>query len=78
MEFNLKKKEKNCVLHVRKIFCCCSYNQFKIIISTHFCIIREILDKQMTCYENSLIVGNFNSGITESALEGFCETLSSA
>ena len=47
---------------------CCSYNlQKSKIFSYPFCL-REILDMQMTKYDNFLIVGNFNSELSESVM----------
>ena len=64
MELNLRNEKK----------LCCSYNLYKInIISNHRHILGETLNKQMAMHENFLMVGNFNSEVTESAAEAFCE-----
>lgn len=63
VELNLRKEKK----------LCCSYNMYKINISNHRHILGETLNKQIAMYENFLVVGNFSSEITESAMEAFCE-----
>ena len=65
VELNFRKK---------KILLCCSYNPHKNLISNHLNILGKILDTQMKIYENFLIVGDFNSEMTESAMKNFCGT----
>ena len=65
VELNFRKK---------KVLLCCSYNPHKNLISNHLNILRKILDTQMKIYDNFLIVGDFNSEMTESAMENFCGT----
>ena len=65
VESNLRKK---------KILLCCSYNPHKNLISKHLNILEKILDTQMKIYDNFLIVGDFNSEMTESAMKNFCGT----
>ena len=65
VELNFRKK---------KILLCCSYNPHKNLISNHLNILGKILDTQMKIYDNFLIVGDFNSEMTESAMENFCGT----
>ena len=65
VELNFRKK---------KVLLCCSYNLYKNLISNHLNILGKILDTQMKIYDNFLIVGDFNSEMTESAMEKFCGT----
>ena len=65
VELNFRKK---------KVLLCCSYNPHKNLISNHLNILGKILDTQMKIYDNFLIVGDFNSEMTESAMEKFCGT----
>ena len=65
VELNFRKK---------KVILCCSYNPYKNLISNHLNILGKILDTQMKIYDNFLIVGDFNSEKTESAMENFCGT----
>ena len=58
----------------KKVILCCSYNPHKNLISNHLNILGKILDTQMKIYDNFLIVGDFNSEMTESAMEKFCGT----
>ena len=63
VELNFRKK---------KVLLCCSYNPHKNLISNHLNILGKILDTQMKIYDNFLIAGDFNSEMTESAMEHFC------
>ena len=65
MELNFRKK---------KVLLSCSDNPHKNLISNHLNILGKILDMQMKIYDNFLIVGDFNSEMTESAMENFCGT----
>ena len=58
----------------KKGLLCCSYNPHKNLISNHLNILGKILDTQMKIYDNFLIVPDFNSEMTESAIENFCGT----
>ena len=62
MELNFRKK---------KVLLSCSDNPHKNLISNHLNILGKILDMQMKIYDNFLIVGDFNSEMTESAMENF-------
>ena len=64
-ELNFRKK---------KVMLYCSYNPHKNLISNHLNILGKILDTQIEIYDNFLIVGDFNSEMTESAMENFCGT----
>ena len=57
----------------KKTILCCSYNTHKSNISSLLISLGEILDIQMTKHENFLIVGDFNSKLSESAIIIFCE-----
>ena len=52
LELNIRKK---------KILLCCSYYTDKSNISSHLTSLGEILDIQMTKYDNFIIVGDFDS-----------------
>ena len=65
VELNFRKK---------KVLLCCSYNPHKNLNSNHLHILGKILDTQMKIYDYFLIVGDFNSEMTESAMENFCGT----
>ena len=57
VELNFRKK---------KVLLCYSYNPHKSNISSHLISLGEILDIQMTNYDNFLIIGDFNSELSES------------
>ena len=65
VELNFRKK---------KILLCCSNNSHKNLISNHLNILGKILDTQIKIYDSFLIVGDFNSEMTESAMKNFCGT----
>ena len=56
----------------KKIILCSSYNPHKNLTSNHLNISRKIMDAQMQMYDNFLIVGDFNSEMTESTIGNFC------
>ena len=58
----------------KKVRLCCSYNSHKNLMSNHLNILEKMLHTQMKIYDHSLIVGHFNSEMTESVMENFCET----
>ena len=59
---------------MKKVLLCCSYDPHKNLISNHLNILGKILDTQMKIYDNFLIVRDFNSEVTETAMENFCGT----
>ena len=63
VELNFRKK---------KILLCCSYNPHKNLISSHLNVLGKILDTQIKICDNFLIVGDFNSKMTEAAMENLC------
>ena len=65
VELNFRKK---------KILFCYSYNPHTNLISNHLNILGKILDTHMKIHDNFLIVGDFNSEMTESAMKNFCGT----
>ena len=65
VELNFRKK---------KVLLCCFCNPHKNLISNHLNILGKIFDAQMKIYDNFLIVGDFKSEITESAMENCCRT----
>ena len=58
----------------KKILSCCSYNPHKNLISNHMNILGKILGRQMKICNNFLIASDFNSEMTESAMENFYGT----
>ena len=65
MELNFRKK---------KVLLFCSYNPHKNLLSNHLNILGKRLASPMKIYENFLIAGDFNSEMTDSAMEKFCVT----
>ena len=63
VELNFRKK---------KILLCCSYKPHRNLISNHLNILKKLLDTQMKICGNFLIAGDFNSEMTESAMDNFC------
>ena len=65
VELNFQKKK--CLLW-------CSYDPHKSNISIHLICFGETLDIKMKQYEKFIIVGDFNSELSESATGTFCDT----
>ena len=63
VEINLRKK---------KWLLCCSYNPHKNSISTHIDFLRRELDLHSSNYENFILLGDFNSEMTDANLKDFC------
>ena len=63
VEINLRKK---------KWLPCCSYNPHKNSISTHTDFLRRELDLHSSNYENFILLGDFNSEMTDKNLKDFC------
>ena len=63
MELNFRKK---------KVLLFCSYNPYKNLLSNHLNILGKRLASPMKIYEDFLIAGDFNSEMTDSAMEKFC------
>ena len=63
VEINLRKK---------RWLICCSYNPHKNCISTHVDFLRRELDHHSSSYENFILLGDFNSEMTDSKLADFC------
>ena len=57
----------------KKFLYCCTYSSHKTNISSHLNSIGETMNIQMTKYSIFLIVGDFNSELSESAVSTFCE-----
>ena len=62
-EINLRKK---------KWLFCYSYNPHKNSISTHIDFLRRELDLHSSNYENFILLGDFNSEMTDTNLKDFC------
>ena len=65
MELNLRKK---------KVLLFCSYNPHKNLLSNYLNIIGKRLASPVKINEDFLIAGDFNSEMTDSAMEKFCVT----
>ena len=63
VEINLRKK---------KWLLCCSYNPHKNSISTHIYFLRRELDLHSSNYEKFILLGDFNSEMTDKNLKDFC------
>ena len=63
VEINLRKK---------RWLLCCSYNPHKNSISTHIDFLRRELDLHSSNYENFILLGDFNSEMTDKNLKDFC------
>ena len=63
VEINLRKK--NWLL-------CCSYNPHKNSISTHIDFSRRVVDLHSSNYGNFILLGDFNSEMTDTNLKDFC------
>ena len=50
----------------------CSYNPYKNSVSTHIDFLRKELILHSSNYENFILLGDFNSEMTDSNLKGFC------
>ena len=64
IEINLRKK---------KWLLCCSYNPHKSLIVAHLREIQVALDVLSSKYENTIIIGDFNSEPKESTMIHFCQ-----
>ena len=53
---------------------CCLYNPAKSNISPHLSIVGRSLDSYMSSCDNSLVIRDLNSDISEIAISEFCET----
>ena len=63
VEINLRKQ---------KWLICCSYNPNRHNISKHVDALRNIIDLFSSNYENVLLMGDFNAGSDNAALNDFC------
>ena len=63
VEINLRKKTR---------LLCCSYNPHKNSISTHIDFLSRELDLHSSYYEKFIILGDFNSEMTDANLKDFC------
>ena len=63
VEINLRKK---------KWLLCCSYNPHRNSISSHIDFLRRELDLHSSNYENFILLGDFNSEMTDKNLKDFC------
>ena len=67
IEINIRKK---------KWLLVCTYNPNKNLISNHLKEIGKNLDNYSSKYGNFILLGDFNSEPTESAVRDFCEIYS--
>ena len=61
-------------LQKRKWLVCCSYSPHKDNISNHLQLIRKKLDLYSPNYESIILAGDFNSEITDTCMNDFCES----
>ena len=59
-------------LRKKKWLACCSYNPHKNSISTHIDFLRRELDLHYSNYENFILLGGFNSEMTDTNLKDIC------
>ena len=59
-------------LRTKKWLLCCLYNPHKNSISIHIDFLRRELDLHSPNYENFMLLGDFNSEMTDSNLKDFC------
>ena len=58
----------------KKWLLCSFYNPNKNIISDHLEILRRNLDLYSAQYENLIMIGDFNSDVSQSCMKAFCES----
>ena len=49
-----------------------TYNPNKCLISNHLAILSKLIDQNLTSYDNIIILGEFNSEMSEDAMVVFC------
>ena len=59
-------------LRKKKWLLCCSYNPHKNSISTHIDFLRRELDLHSSNCENFILLGYFNSEMTDTNFKNFC------
>ena len=60
------------ILRKKKWLLCCSYNPYKNSRSSHTDFLRRELDLHFSNYENFILLGDFNSEMTDMNLKDFC------
>ena len=51
----------------------CLYNPHKSNISNHLMNLSKIIEKNSSCYDKYLCIGDFNSRTSKTALRNFCD-----
>ena len=65
IELNFRKK---------KWLLCCTYNPNRNNISNHLDLLRRSLDLYSAEYEHFIIVGDFNTEVTQTSMKVFCDS----
>ena len=65
IELNFRKK---------KWLLCCTYNPNRKNISSHLNLLRKSLDLYSAEYEHFIIVGDFNTEVTQTSMKVFCDS----
>ena len=65
IELNFRKK---------KWLLCCTYNPNRKNISSHLDLLRRSLDLYSVEYEHFIIVGDFNTEVTQTSMKVFCDS----
>ena len=65
IELNFRKK---------KWLLCCTYNPNRNNISSHLDLLRRSLDLYSAEYEHFIIVGDFNTEVTQTSMKVFCDS----
>ena len=59
-------------INKKKWFLCCSYNPYKALIEKHMNQLGKALDIYLHKYDHILLIGDFNSEISERSIHDFC------
>ena len=59
-------------INKKKWLLCCSYNSHKALIEKHINELGKALDTYFHKYDHILLIGDFNSGISERSMHDFC------
>ena len=65
--FLVGRKTKN-----KKWLLCCSYNPHKALIKNHMNDLGKALDSYLQKYDHILLIGDFNSEISDRSIHHFC------
>ena len=59
-------------INKKKRFLCCSYNPCKVLIEKHLNKYGKALDIYLHKYDHILLIGDFNSEMSERSIHDFC------